>query len=74
LAEVVPIAPNKQIILGFKCGENAATIRIGKYGIGTKMMILPMKLIRNMPRYPRQLKIARIPLMSIDNYCQEYFK
>jgi hypothetical protein len=32
---------------------NDAVIRTGKYGIGTNTMILPMKLIRSIPAYPK---------------------
>ena len=38
-------------------------IRIGKYGIGTKMIILPTKALRRTPGYPKVLRSAKISLM-----------
>jgi hypothetical protein len=49
-ATVVPTAPDNEIRVGSKCPANAAPIRIGKYGIGTKMIIPPTKLMRSLPR------------------------
>jgi hypothetical protein len=42
--------------LGSKCLSNAAATKIGKYGIGTKIIILPTKLINKMPKYPKLSK------------------
>ena len=50
LAKSAPAALDKQMRLGSKCSLNADVIKIGKYGIGIKTIILPTKLIRNMPR------------------------
>ena len=49
LAACAPAALDKQIRLGSKCLLNAAVIKIGKYGIGIKTIMLPTKLIRNIP-------------------------
>jgi hypothetical protein len=35
--------------LGSSCLLNAAPIKIGKYGMGTKMIMLPTKLITKIP-------------------------
>jgi hypothetical protein len=61
-----PTAPDNEMRLGSKCLLNAAAIRIGKYVIGTKMIILPRKLMSSMPRYPKMLKSAKISLMSLN--------
>jgi hypothetical protein len=50
LATSAPAALDKQMRLGSKYSLNADVIKIGKYGIGIKTIILPAKLIRNMPR------------------------
>jgi hypothetical protein len=39
--------------------SNAAAIRTGKYGIGTKMIMLPIKLINKIPMYPKLSKNAK---------------
>lgn len=49
LAASAPAALDTQMRLGSSCLLNAAVIKIGKYGIGTKTIILPTKLIRNIP-------------------------
>jgi hypothetical protein len=50
LAASAPAALDKQTRLGSKCSLNAAVIKIGKYGIGIKTIMLPTKLITSMPR------------------------
>ena len=62
-AAVVPTAPDNEMRFGSKCWLNAAAIRIGKYGIGTKMIILPTKLMSRTPGYPKVLRSAKISLM-----------
>lgn len=52
-AVTAPIALDSAISVGFKLGLNAAVIKTGKYGTGTKTIILPTKLIRNIPKYPK---------------------
>ena len=36
-----------------------AATKIGKYGIGTKMIMLPIKLTSKIPRYPKLSKNAK---------------
>ena len=62
-AAVVPTAPDNEMRFGSKCWLNAAASRIGKYGIGTKMIILPTKLMSSTPGYPKVLRSAKISLM-----------
>lgn len=52
-AITAPIALESEISVGSKLSLNAAVINTGKYGIGTKTIMLPRKLINNIPKYPK---------------------
>ena len=52
-AITAPMALERAIKVGFKLSLKAAVINTGKYGIGTKTIILPTKLISNIPKYPK---------------------
>ena len=47
------MALKREIKWGSRFLLNAAVINIGKYGTGTKTIMLPMKLINSIPRYPK---------------------
>lgn len=49
-AIIAPIALESEIKVGSKLSLNAAVINTGKYGIGTKTIMLPTKLINNIPK------------------------
>jgi hypothetical protein len=44
------MALDSAINVGFKLLLKAAVIKTGKYGIGTNTIMLPTKLISNMPK------------------------
>lgn len=52
-AVTAPIALESEISVGSKLSLNAAVIKTGKYGTGTKTIMLPTKLINNIPKYPK---------------------
>jgi hypothetical protein len=49
-ATTAPIALESEMRVGSRLSLNAAVINTGKYGIGTKTIILPRKLINNIPK------------------------
>ena len=49
-AITAPIALDSEIRVGSNLSLNAAVINTGKYGMGTKTIMLPTKLINNIPK------------------------
>jgi hypothetical protein len=49
-AITAPIALDSEIRVGSKLSLNAAVINTGKYGMGTKTIMLPTKLINKIPK------------------------
>ena len=49
-ATTAPIALEREMRVGSKLLLNAAVISTGKYGMGTKTIMLPTKLINNIPK------------------------
>lgn len=62
---MIPTALDKDMRLGSKCMLNTAAIKIGKYGTGTKTIILPTKLTSKIPRYPIFPKNAKKSLIIL---------
>jgi hypothetical protein len=57
-ANKTPTALTKEIKFGSSCSLRAAATKIGKYGIGTKTIMLPTKLAMKTLRYPKLSNIV----------------